>query len=310
MLKPSEINAAIHARRIRLPESHPTPAGKLLSSRAPHGPIIFADTAKLEEILPLKQAGIIHGVTTNPTLLKRAGADSWDHAKEIMREIAKAMHPLPVSLELIELEPEKMIKQAEELAALADGNAVIKVPVGGYQAIGENYDPATGLKVIRALWERDIKVNCTLIFNSTQAMWAAMAGATFVSPFLGRLADYLYKNDKEGEPAGSSLFSIDDKLKQDDAMHVADSEYVAAGGLRRDAGARLIHEVAAIFTNYDIQTQVLASSFRNAVQITECLLAGADVLTVPADILKGVADHPLSDAGMKAFVEDSKTFDS
>lgn len=309
MLKPSEINAAIHARRIRLPESHPTPAGKRLASRAPHGPVIFADTARLDEILPLKEAGIIHGVTTNPTLLKRAGADSWDHAKEIMREIARAMHPFPVSMELIEVEQDKMIRQAEELAALADGNAVIKVPVGGYQALGKQQDPATGLKVIRALWERDIPVNCTLIFNSTQAMWAAMAGATYVSPFLGRLADYLYKNDAEGQPAGNALYSIADKPKQEGNAHTAASEYVASGGLRRDAGARLIHELAAIFANYDIQTQILASSFRNAVQITECLLAGADVLTVPAEILGGVADHPLSDAGMQAFFEDSKTFD-
>ena len=308
MFNPDTIRSSIHARRVRLPETNPTPEGKPLGHRAPHAPMIFADTAKVEEIKPLLEAGIINGVTTNPTLLKRAGAQSWDQARRIMREICELLDPWPVSLELTELRPEAMIQQAEELAALG-ANSVIKVPIGGYRAIDPDLDPFTGLKVIRALWERDIKVNCTLVFNSTQAVWAAMAGAAYVSPFLGRLADYLYKNDHPERPPGNALYWVEDHKNSRGDQVMANSEFVASGGPRKDAGARLIHEIATIYANYDIKTLVLAASFRNPVQVTECLLAGADILTVPADVLNTVADHPLSDAGMTSFVADSKVFE-
>ncbi len=89
-------------------------------------------------------------------------------------------------------------------------------------------------------------------------------------------------------------------------MH--NTEYVASGGALKDAGARLIFEIATVFANYQIKTEILAASFRNPVQLSECLLAGADILTVPASVLSTVADHPLSDEGMKAFAEDSKAF--
>ena len=84
---------------------------------------------------------------------------------------------------------------------------------------------------------------------------------------------------------------------------------MASGGDRKDSGVRLINEIVTVFNNYRIQTEVLAASFRNAVQVTECLVAGADILTVPAALLMGVADHPLTDEGMTAFVADSKVFD-
>jgi transaldolase len=169
-------------------------------------------------------------------------------------------------------------------------------------------DPFTGLKVIHRLWERGIKVNTTLIFNTTQAFWAANAGATYVSPFLGRLADYGYKEDKHERTPGNSLYWVEDpkNAKGDQNMH--NSEYVASGGPLKDAGARLIFEIAAVFANYQITTEILAASFRNPVQLTECLLAGADILTVPTSVLTTVADHPLTDEGMKSFVEDSKAF--
>lgn len=307
MFKPETVLSSIHQRRVRLPETFPTPKGKKLPNQAPHAPMIFADTAKLDEIKPLYAAGIIQGVTTNPTLLKKAGAKSWDQAKEIMKSICETMKPYPVSLELTKLRPEEMIKQAEELHALGE-NSVIKVPIGGYQAIDPSYDPYTGLKVIHALWERDIRVNCTLVFNSTQAFWAALAGAVFISPFLGRLADYAYKNDEPELPPGNSLYWIVDHKDEKGDQHVANTEYVASDGPRKDAGLRLIHEIATIFANYDIQSLVLASSLRNPVQLTECLLAGADIMTVPAHILQTVANHPLSDEGMTTFAADAKTF--
>jgi transaldolase len=307
MLRPDQIHQGVGQRRITMEAVNPTPKGKKLEHPASFAPRIFADTATMDEIRPLKEGGIINGVTTNPTLLKRAGADSWASADKIMKEIVKYMAPYPVSLELTELEPDKMLKQAKKLAAFGD-NVVVKVPTGGFGMMER--DPFTGLKMIRRLWQENIKVNATLVFNSTQAFWAANAGAAYVSPFLGRLADYLYKHDQVERGPGNSLYYMEDhKTPAVGPDRGANSAYVATDGARKDAGVRLINEIVAVFNNYRIHTEVLAASFRNAVQVTECLLAGADILTVPAPILMGVADHPLTDEGMKAFVEDSKTFD-
>jgi len=309
MLRPADIHQAVGERRAMMEVVNRTAAGKKLAHPAAHAPRIFADTATIDEIRPLKERGIINGVTTNPSLLKRAGAKSWDHAIKMMKEITDLMAPDPVSLELTELEPAGMIKQARVLGGLGE-NVVIKVPIGGYKAVNKELDAATGLRVLNELWKADIKTNCTLIFNSTQAFWAANAGATYVSPFLGRVADYMYKHDRVELPAGNSLHYIQDhKIPAGGLDRVANSAYVALDGDRKDAGVRLINEIVAIFNNYRIKTEVLAASFRNAVQVSECLLAGADILTVPAAILMGVADHPLSDEGMVAFVADSKVFE-
>ncbi|MDB5050636.1 MAG: hypothetical protein JWO30_3707 [Fibrobacteres bacterium] len=307
MFTPAFSSDAMLNRKNLMPVVNPDKSGNPLHHPAPKAPRIFADTATRSEIEPLFKAGIINGLTTNPSLLKKAGAKSWDHAKEIMKELCSLLRPFPVSLELTELEEEKMVRQAEELSALGD-NSVIKVPVGGYRAISPSADPFTGLKVIRRLWERGIKVNTTLVFNTNQAFWAANAGASYVSPFLGRLADYAYKHDTPERKPGNSLYWVEDhkNSKGDQVMH--NTEYVASGGAVKDAGARLIFEIATVFANYQIKTEILAASFRNQVQLTECLLAGADILTVPASVLNTVADHPLSDEGMKAFVEDSKAF--
>jgi transaldolase len=298
--------AMIHRRR-EMEVVNPTKKGKKLPHPSPRAPRIFADTADQAQIRTLFEAGIINGVTTNPTLLKRAGASSWSDAKKMMREICAMLGPFPVSLELTELTFDAMVKQATELRKLGK-NSVIKVPTGGYTAIDKNLDPHTGLRVLRALWERDIRTNATLIFNSTQAYWAAQAGATYVSPFLGRLADYAYKNDQPERTPGNSLYFIEDHKNGKGDQKVVNTEYVASGGKRKDIGIRLIREIAQIFANYDIHTEILAASFRNFSQVSEALVAGADILTVPGELLLQVADHPLSDAGMISFVEDSKAF--
>jgi len=302
-----QTKANTHSRRIRMPEVNPTEAGKKLVHPALRAPRIFADTATFSDIEPLFKAGIINGVTTNPTLMKKAGAKNWDDVQEISKRICKLLYPNPVSLELTELSFDKMVEQADMLASWAE-NVVVKVPVGGYEAIDPSLDPYTGLKVVRALWEKDIRTNCTLIFNSTQAFWAANAGATYISPFLGRLADYAYKNDRVERTSGNSLYWIEDHKNVNNDQNVFNTEFVAAGGDRKDIGSRLINEISVLFTNYDIHTEILAASFRNFAQVSECLLAGADILTVPAPLLQKVADHPLTDAGMTSFVEDSKVF--
>lgn len=298
--------ALIHRRRSMEPVNR-TPEGKRLGHPAPLAPRIFADTAKIDEIRPLLEAGIVNGVTTNPSLLKAAGAQSWKQAESILTGILELCHPLPVSLELTKLTEAEMVEQAELLNALGS-NAIIKVPVGGYQAIDAGLDPHTGLKVLRKMWERDVKTNATLIFNTTQAFWAANAGATYISPFMGRLGDYMYKNDHPERIAGNSLYFIEDAKNSAGDQNVFNTEYVASGGARKDAGIRLIREIAAVFANYDIRTEILAASVRNAAQLTEVMVAGADILTVPANILGGVADHPLSHAGMASFDNDAKTF--
>jgi transaldolase len=293
-----------------MPVINTAPDGKQLGHPAPHAPRIFADTATYDEIKPLFDAGIINGVTTNPTLLKRAGAKSWKEAEEILTRILRLLDPMPVSLELTKTAVDEMVAQAAELNALGPANAVIKVAVGGYRALGPDKDPFTGLKVLRKLWERNIRTNATLIFNSTQAFWAANAGATYVSPFLGRLADYMYKKDHPELPPGNSLYHVIDPKDEQGDQHVYNTEYVACGGARKDAGVRLVREIAAIFVNYDIHSEIIAASVRNPCQLTEVLLAGADILTVPAKVLNTVPDHPLSDEGMISFDNDAKVFSS
>lgn len=307
MFVPAFSSDAMFHRKDLMPVVNPDRPGNPLKHPAPKAPRIFCDSATWSDIEPLFKAGIVNGITTNPTLLKKAGAKSWAHAKEIMKDLCAKLNPFPVSLELTELEEGKMVKQAEELSALGE-NSVIKVPVGGYTAVNPSADPFTGLKVIHRLWKEGVKTNVTLVFNTTQALWAAQAGATYVSPFLGRLADYAYKHDRPERPTGNSLYWVEDhkNSKGDQIMH--NSEYVASGGAIKDAGARLIQEIATVYANYRITTEILAASFRNQIQLTECLLAGPDILTVPAPVLMTVADHPLSDEGMKSFVEDSKAF--
>jgi len=308
MFAPNATTPALLQRRRAMDAVNPTPAGKLLAHPAERAPRIFADTADINAIRVLRRAGIINGVTTNPTLVKKAGAKSWDQAKEMLAAICRLMDPMPVSLELTKLTPDEMIEQASELAQLGK-NSVIKVPIGGYQAIDPALDPHTGLKVLHALWEKNIKTNCTLVFNTTQAFFAAQAGATYVSPFLGRLADYCFAQDeKNGGGPGSSLYGVQEATGGGPSPYSYNTEYVAKGGPRKDSGTRLIFEIAQVFAQYDIQTEILAASLRHPGHIAECLMAGADILTVPANLLTGVADHPLTHAGMTSFVADSKAF--
>lgn len=310
MFTPPIASDALFHRKALLPVINPDQPGTNLPHPAPRAPRVFADSATRADIEPLFRAGIINGITTNPSLLKKAGAKSWDQAKTIMRDLCTLLRPHPVSLELTETREEEMVKQASELSELGD-NSVIKVPIGGYRALDPKADPFTGLKVIRRLWQKGIKVNTTLVFNTTQALWAANAGAVYVSPFLGRLADYALKNDQADRAPGNSLYWVEDPKRgeQPQGQPVThNTEYVASGGPLKDAGARLIFEIASVFANYRITTEILAASIRNPVQLTECLLAGADILTVPAPVLATVADHPLSDAGMKAFAQDATAF--
>ncbi len=208
----------------------------------------FVDTADIAEIKTLAATGLLDGVTTNPTLVNKAGRDF----KEIIAEICSVV-PGPVSAEVAATDYDGMMREAAVLRKIAK-NVTIKVPL-----------TMDGLKACKALTGDGAMVNVTLCFSANQALLAAKAGATFVSPFIGRLDDI---------------------------------------GLN---GMDVIREIRTIYDNYpDLSTDILAASIRTVNHVKEAAMIGADVATVPPAILKALVNHPLTDAGLTAFVNDWK----
>ncbi len=206
---------------------------------------IFMDTANIDEIKKSIEYGIVDGVTTNPSLIARENKGFIPLIKEITSLVAG-----PVSVEVTATEPEKMIKEAMEYAKISD-NVVIKVPVN-----------LEGLKVVKRLSESGIKTNVTLIFSSSQALLAAKAGASFVSPFVGRI------DDISGDGMG------------------------------------LVEDIAGIYDNYGIDTQIIVASVRHPFHFVEAARIGADIATIPFSTLSKLLNHPLTDMGMKKFLKD------
>ena len=208
----------------------------------------FVDTADVAEIKELAATGLLDGVTTNPTLVAKSGRDF----KEIIKEICAAVTG-PVSAEVAATDYDGMIREAEVLRKIAK-NVTIKVPL-----------TMDGLKACKALTGDGTMVNVTLCFTANQALLAAKAGATFVSPFIGRLDDI-----------GST-------------------------------GMDVIREIRTIYDNYpDFSTDILAASIRTVNHVKEAAMIGADVATVPPAFLRALVKHPLTDAGLTAFVNDWK----
>jgi transaldolase len=205
----------------------------------------FADTAEIAEIRDLAATGLLDGVTTNPSLVHKAGRDFV----EVVREIAVVVSG-PVSAEVVALDYEGMMREAEVLRGIAD-NVAVKVPL-----------TEDGLKACKALTGDGTMVNVTLCFSAAQALLAAKAGATFVSPFVGRLDD-----------VGSS-------------------------------GMELISDIRMIYDNYDYETQILVASVRNPMHVVEAAKIGADAMTAPPKIIHQLFKHPLTDAGLAAFLKD------
>ena len=143
-----------------------------------------------------------------------------------------------------------------------------------------------------------IKVNTTLVFSTTQALWAANAGAVYISPFLSPPAGHGYPQEEFERGPDDSPCWVD----------APDREYEGPGGPLMDAGARLILEIATVFADYEIETEILVASSGNPVQLTECLLAGADVLTVPAAELATAVGHALGETSMTMLAEDAVAF--
>ncbi len=258
---------------------------------------IFIDSAKLEEIIEADSLGVLDGVTTNPSLIKQAvdelkGEETENYIKKILKLLGKGRS---VSLEVVSADYANMAKEGvllyEKFNRVA-GNVYIKIPVNPSFSFNAN-ELGDGIRAIKFLSGRKIPVNCTLIFTPEQALMAAKAGARVVSPFAGRLDDYLRKNagmkfNKEDYFSMYGLISGGKKLNDDGIV----------------SGVDLVGQIVSIFKKYDIKCEVLAASIRNARQLRECALVGADISTAPLETIKKSLEHVKTIEGMQGFTND------
>ncbi|ABG86705.1 fructose-6-phosphate aldolase [Clostridium perfringens] len=206
---------------------------------------IFIDTANVEEIRKASKLGVLAGVTTNPSLIAKEGRD----IKEVIEEICSIVDG-PISAEVMALECDEMVREGIELAKIHK-NIVIKIPMC-----------EEGLKAVKVLASEGIRTNVTLIFSPLQALLAARAGASFVSPFLGRLDDI-------GNP-----------------------------------GIEIVTQIAEMFALHGIDTEIISASVRNPMHVLDSAMAGSHIATIPYNVILQMVKHPLTDAGMKKFIED------
>jgi transaldolase len=206
----------------------------------------FIDTADIEAIAEVKAMGMCDGVTTNPSLMAKAGRQDTD---VLLKEICDLVEG-PVSGEVVALEAPAMIEEGERLAKLSE-HMVVKIPT--------TYE---GLKAIAALSGQGIPVNATLVFSASQALLVAKAGAAYCSPFVGRLDD----------------------ISQD--------------------GMDLIEQTVEIYTNYDLDTEIIVASVRHPNHVVDSAMMGADIATIPPKVIKQLVQHPLTDKGLAGFLSD------
>lgn len=207
----------------------------------------FIDTANVAEIREAWDIGVIDGVTTNPSLISKENRDF----RELINEICSIVDG-PISVEAVSMDADGLVSEARELSKIHE-NIVVKIPL-----------TKDGLKATKRLSSEGVKTNVTLVFSPTQALLAAKAGATYVSPFVGRL---------------------------DDISHV---------------GMDLVEQIITIFDNYDFDTEVIVASIRNPLHVVGAALMGADVATIPFSVIEQLIKHPLTDAGIKKFMDDWK----
>ncbi len=205
----------------------------------------FIDSADVGEIRKALAMGLCDGVTTNPSLVAKTGRKF----SEVLKEITGIV-PGPVSAEVTAVDYDGMMKEARHYAKVAE-NVVVKVPL-----------IVEGLRAVRDLTAEGIRTNVTLCFSPVQALLAAKAGATYISPFVGRLDD----------------------VSED--------------------GMALIAQILEIFRNYDFATKVLVASVRHPIHVLEAARLGADVATIPYNVIEQLAKHPLTDIGLKKFLSD------
>jgi len=207
----------------------------------------FADTANIEEIKQIKKWGLLDGVTTNPTIISRENRPF----KEVVTEILQTVDG-PVNLEVISTDAEGMVREALKLASLAS-NVVVKIPM-----------TTEGIIAVKELSARGVKTNITLTFSPTQALIAAKAGGSYVSPFIGRWDDI------------------------------------------SSEGMQVVEDILTIFNNYGYKTEIIVASVRHPIHILQAARLGAHIVTAPLKVIEQLFHHPLTDIGLKRFLEDWK----
>lgn len=212
----------------------------------------FIDTANLAQIQEAADLGILDGVTTNPSLMAKEGITGEGNIMRHYRAICDLVQEGDVSAEVIATDYEGIINEGERLAEIAR-NIVVKVPM-----------IKDGVKALKYFSNRGIRTNCTLVFSAGQAILAAKAGATYLSPFIGRIDDTNWD------------------------------------------GMELIREISEIYAMQGYETEILAASIRSSLHIVEAAKAGADVVTCPLSSIMGLLKHPLTDIGLKQFLDDHK----
>lgn len=205
----------------------------------------FVDSADIEAITELAEIGLVDGVTTNPSIIAKSGRDF----KEVVKEIC-GLTEGHVSAEVVATSADDMVREGKTLRTIAD-NVCVKLPL-----------TLDGLKACSILSKAGVPTNVTLCFSPNQALLAAKCGATYISPFIGRLDD----------------ITLD--------------------------GMELIQDIREIYDNYGYETEVLAASIRSVNHVKDCALIGADVITAPPNVIKNLANHPLTDKGLAAFLKD------
>jgi transaldolase len=205
----------------------------------------YLDTANLEQIRRFNQMGLVDGVTTNPTLVAREPGRFEDMVAAICKEVKG-----PVSAEVVSTDHDGMVVEAKRLSTLAS-NVVVKIPV-----IPE------GLRATKTVSSMGIPVNMTLVFSANQGLLAAKAGASYISPFIGRLDDV---------------------------------------GQR---GMQVVEDLVTIKNNYHLKAQILVGSIRHPQHVLEAAKIGADISTMPPEVMEKLWQHPLTDIGLKRFLDD------
>lgn len=260
---------------------------------------IFVDTADLDEIKKAKDYGMCDGVTTNPSLIKKAVDKLKAKGKKIdMNDYIKMICKTadagnPVSLEVISLDAKGMVEEAELLYQRFNkiaGNVAIKIPVSTSTKDEGNYD---GLKAIKMLKEKGIPVNATLIMTPEQSLLAAKAGASYVSPFAGRVDDFIRKSL-------GVTFGKDDYFPAEGIMK--NGKVVDDNGIV--SGVDLVRKTLEMFRKYSIKAEVIAASLRNPRQVREVAELGVHIATVPFPVIEGMLKHPKTSEGVVKFSED------
>jgi transaldolase len=261
---------------------------------------IFIDSADLNEIRQAYEWKVADGVTTNPSLLKaavtkRVSSGEKLNLKEYIKSILLTAKGTPVSLEVTEIKADAMLDQAKRLFDIFNpvaGNVNIKIPIN--PAFGdEDKNHFDGIDVITRLAEQDIPVNCTLIFTPEQALLAAKAGAKFISPFAGRVDDYLRTSLK---------------------MEFKKTDYYPASGIETKgivaddngivSGIDLVSKCVEIVEYFGFESEIIAASLRNTRQVREAALCGSHISTLPLSVIKDMLRHHKTYEGMKAFTAD------